>query len=165
MAEATGEIDCPYCGKTGRAQTAPTGDARFCPHCGAEINDADRFLRITAPGIDIEMRPSGTRTNVDVDELASGAVTATGLAFGGPIGLVVGLMGALLGGVTGRQSEEHGLPAAPLRPSFVRTIAVIGLSTVLVIGFVASPGGLIFLSPALGVFLLGAAYLAYRMRR
>jgi hypothetical protein len=163
MAEATGEIDCPSCGKTGRPQTAPIGDARFCPHCGAEINDADTFLRITAPGIDIEMRPSGTRTNVDVDELASGAATATGLAFGGPTGLVAGLIGALLGGLTGRKSQEHGLPA-PSRPSVLRTIAVIGLSTVLVIGFVASPGGSVFLSPALGVFLLGAAYLAYRMR-
>ena len=164
-AEATGEIDCPSCGKTGRPQPAPTGDQRFCPHCGAEINDADTFLRITAPGINIEMRPSGTKTNVAVNELASGAGTVTGLAFGGPVGLVVGLLGALLGGVTDRQSEEHGVPAPPLRPSVLRTIAVIGLSTALVIGFVASPGGSIFLSPALGVFLLGAAYLAYRMRR
>jgi hypothetical protein len=79
--------------------------------------------------------------------------------------MVVGLIGALLGGVTDRQSEEHGLPVPPPRPSVLRAIAVIGLSGALVIGFVASPGGSVFLSPALGVFLLGAAYLAYRMRR
>jgi hypothetical protein len=77
----------------------------------------------------------------------------------------VGLFGALVGGVTDRQSEEHGLPAPPLRPRVLRTVAIIGLSAALVIGFVASPGGSVFLSPALGVFLLGAAYLAYRMRR
>ena len=164
-AEATGELDCLSCGKTGRPQPAPTGDQSFCPHCGAAINDADTFLRITAPGINIEMTPSETKTNVAVNELASGAVNATGLAFGEPVGLVVGLIGALHGAVTDRQSEEHGLPVPPPRPSVLRAVAVIGLSIALVIGFVASPGGSVFLSPALGVFLLGAAYLAYRMRR
>ena len=163
--EATGEVDCPACGKTIHPQPAPTGDQSFCRHCGAELNEADTFLRITAPGINIEMTPSETRTNVSVNELASGAARATGLAFGGPVGLVVGLIGALLGGVTDRQSEEHGLPVPPPRPSVLRAVAVIGLSIALVIGFVASPGGSVFLSPALGVFLLGAAYLAYRMRR
>ena len=165
MAEATGEIGCPSCGKTGHAEPAPTGNDRFCPHCGAEINDAATFLRITAPGVDIEMRPSGTKTNVDVNELASGAATATGLAFGGPIGLIVGLVGALIGGLTDGQSKEHGLPAPPLRPSVLRALAIVGLGAALVIGFVASPGGSVFLSPVLGVFLLGAAYLAWRMRR
>ncbi len=162
MAEAPGEITCQECGKSGKPQPAPVGDARFCPHCGAQIEES--FIRFRAPGVRVEITPAGTTSNVDVGELAAGAGTVTGWAFGGLAGLALSLIGALLGGVTDRSSEERGL-AAPRRPGALRRVAIAGLVTALVLGFVASPGGSVFLSPVVALFVIMAGYIAFRMRR
>ena len=149
----------------GRPQPAPAGNQRFCRHCGIDVDAAMGSLTITAPGVDIEMTPGSTRSDIDTGELASGAGTAAGMMLGGPIGMIVGMLGGLFGGVSDRKSEEAGLPSPPRRSSALRTVTAIVLLGVLVVAVITTPLGRVFLSPLLGLFLLWFAYTAYRMRR